>query len=170
MRWILQLEPAVCLTPLTRLQQNHSGCVNSLGFGEQGTVSAPCSAPPMFSWRLQLLVSGSDDETVRLWRLPNTSATSPAAECVGVMRGHFSNVFSTVFVPGTGDHQVVTGGNDGTCRLYDVNTQTQLSVMSHHVRKVIPCTLPIHTLKRSNTTTGYVLRSSQSPHVANVRL
>ena len=60
---------------------------------------------------------------------------------MAVLRGHHTNVFSAVFVPGTGDQQIVTGGNDGSCRLYDVNTQTQLSFMAHHNRKV--------TVKRS---------------------
>jgi WD40 repeat protein len=82
-----------------------------------------------------LLASGSDDETVRLWRLPHSSGRAPW-QCVGVLHGHVSNVFSSMFVPGTSDDRVVTGGNDGTCRLYDVNTQTQLSVMCHHFRKV----------------------------------
>ena len=74
---------------------------------------------------------------MRLWRLPHAaSAACAQQQCVGILRGHVSNVFSSVFVPGSGDQRLVTGGNDGTCRLYDVNTQTQLSIMCHHFRKV----------------------------------
>jgi WD40 repeat protein len=53
-----------------------------------------------------------------------------------VLHGHVSNVFSVKFLPGSGDQRLVTGGNDGSCRLYDVDTETQLSFMAHHSRKV----------------------------------
>jgi WD40 repeat protein len=129
------------------------------------------SAAVFSSCCLQLLASGSDDETVRIWRLPHgasASAQPRSRQCVAVLRGHQTNVSSTVFVPGTGDNHVVTGGNDGSCRLYDVTTQTQLSVMVHHSRKVflpIPPAMPC-----SHAASGALLRPPRPQHAPNLQL
>ncbi len=100
----------------------------------------------------QLLASGSDDETGRIWRLPHNASAAPwHQQCIAVLRGHHSNVFSVKFLPGSGDQWLVTGGNDGSCRLYDVDTQTQLSFMAHHSRKVAVrhnCTARFYCLAR----------------------
>jgi WD40 repeat protein len=86
---------------------------------------------------LQLLASGSDDGTVRIWKVPHQATASlEVPSSVAVLRGHVTNVFSSTFLPDTGDARVFTGGNDGTCRLFDVCTQTQLTLMVHHFRKV----------------------------------
>jgi WD40 repeat protein len=61
----------------------------------------------------QLLVSGSDDQTVRLWNLQT-------GECLHVKHGHVSWVRSVIF---SADGQIVfSGSDDRTIKLWDVAT------------------------------------------------
>eukprot|EP00667_Euglena_gracilis_P000902 EG_transcript_902 len=86
--------------PHCRALSGHSGCVNSIAF------SRPDG---------RLLVSGSDDRRVLLWRCFDRQAGSQPLRAYA---GHSSNVFCTALADG--NRFIVSCGNDGKILRYDV--------------------------------------------------
>jgi coatomer protein complex subunit alpha (xenin) len=70
-----------------------------------------------FHPRLPLIVSGSDDRQVKLWRMSETKAWE-----VDTCRGHTHNVLSVLFHP-TQD-LIISVGEDKTIRIWDLNKRT----------------------------------------------
>ncbi|KAH3743042.1 DDB1- and CUL4-associated factor 8 [Pelomyxa schiedti] len=97
--------------------EGHKGCVNTINFNASGN----------------LLVSGSDDTTVKLWNV-NTR------KCLQTLQGHTSNVFAGVFVPHKCDKEIVSAGNDSDIRLFDCIGRV-CTVYRHHVKKVLRLTV-----------------------------
>ena len=72
--------------------KGHTGSVNSVGFNHDGTK----------------IVSGSDDETIRVWNVDT-------GECILTLKGHTGNVYSVGFNhDGT---KIVSGSFDQTIRV-----------------------------------------------------
>jgi WD40 repeat protein len=90
----------------------HKGCVNTINFDSSG----------------EYLVSGSDDECVKIWNI-NT------AKCLKTLKGHISNVFSTLFFKQNRD-EVISGSNDADIRHYNIEKNFS-TVYRHHVHKVL---------------------------------
>ena len=87
-----------------RIIDGHSNAVLSVAFSLDGTQ----------------IVSGSDDETLRLW-----DAVSGAH--LNTLNGHSNSVRSVAFSPdGT---QIVSGSNDRTLRLWDAVSGTCLNML-----------------------------------------
>ncbi|TPX38646.1 hypothetical protein SeMB42_g06619 [Synchytrium endobioticum] len=85
----------------------HTGCVNALSWNQGG----------------DLLVSGSDDTHLCLWRYspgPSASAAQKSQLLARFPTGHRANIFSAKFVPGTSDNVVVCCAGDGDVRVFDV--------------------------------------------------
>ncbi|ONH68897.1 Coatomer subunit alpha [Cyberlindnera fabianii] len=70
-----------------------------------------------FHPRLPLIVSGSDDRQVKLWRMSETKAWE-----VDTCRGHSNNVLSVLFHP-TQD-LIISVAEDKTIRVWDLNKRT----------------------------------------------
>jgi len=99
----------------------HEGCVNAINFNSTGS----------------LLVTGSDDQAVKIWDFSTR-------KCLASLQGHSSNVFATLFLPEKGDREVISGGNDSDIRYYNLNSQENL-VYQHHKRKVLSlCVNPMN--------------------------
>ena len=60
-----------------KVSLRHSGCVNTANFNKNGT----------------LLVTGSDDLTVKIWGSPNFSNPDNVKRLISVPTGHTSNIF-----------------------------------------------------------------------------
>lgn len=87
-----------------RVLSAHGGCVNRLALSEDGT----------------LLLSGSDDCTLRIWRL-----CGDVSECNlkgTVEPGHLSNIFGVSFMPSTGCSYVASAGLDKQVRYTHVES------------------------------------------------
>ncbi|KAF4672048.1 hypothetical protein FOL47_000988 [Perkinsus chesapeaki] len=71
-----------------------------------------------------MIVSGSDDKDVRIWRQSRTVLKgSPPWQCVRTLdTGHSHNIFCATFVPGTNSREVVTCAGDGELRHIDVES------------------------------------------------
>ncbi|VDB85382.1 unnamed protein product [Peniophora sp. CBMAI 1063] len=82
----------------------HTGCVNALSWAEDGN----------------LLISGGDDTTVRLWRLQGRDPDERFPfTCQGTVRtGHTANIFNAQMLPYT--HKVATVAGDSQVRVFDV--------------------------------------------------
>jgi WD40 repeat protein len=91
----------------------HSGCVNSLEFNKSG----------------DLLLSGSDDRTVKIWN-------STSGECLETLHGHISNVFTASFIPLKACREIVSGSNDSDIRYYDLEKKV-CRVYQHHNKKIL---------------------------------
>ena len=70
-----------------------------------------------------LLISGSDDTFVHVWRAtadPQAAGGGPARlrPLTSHLTGHTHNIFGAVFVPGSSAHRAVTCGADGEVRLH----------------------------------------------------
>jgi len=83
---------------LARELTGHEGCVNCLEWNKSGDI----------------LASGSDDQTVILWR-PQTGD-----KIVQLSTDHQGNIFSVKFIPHTSDSSIVTGSQDSRVCLLDV--------------------------------------------------
>ncbi|KAI8473609.1 MAG: WD40-repeat-containing domain protein [Monoraphidium minutum] len=83
---------------LERVLEGHQGCVNTVAFD-------PCGA---------LLVSGSDDQTIRVWGFPD------GKERLRWDSGHRNNVFQARFMPHTGNSVLVSCAADGQVRVADL--------------------------------------------------
>lgn len=75
--------------------EGHQGCVNTVSFSPEDS---------------NILVSGSDDLTVKLW------AWQTGREICTIDSGHHSNVFQARIVPRYGPPVLVTSANDGQVR------------------------------------------------------
>jgi WD40 repeat protein len=86
-----------------------------------GVVTDDYVTTTAFSPRSDLLASGSYDETILLWHLPDLTI-------IKTLGGHDSGVFSIAFSPD--GELLVSGSFDGTVRLWSVKDGTQLSLRS----------------------------------------
>lgn len=104
---------------LLKSMQGHQGLITCLGLGHDG----------------ELLVSGSEDKTIRLWQ-PNK------AQLLTVLRGHDQGVnclaLSTPWMELSLPIQqlIVSGSDDQTIRLWDAQQGTVLDVLQGHTGRV----------------------------------
>lgn len=73
------------------------------------------------------LVSGSDDNTIKLWDVSNGRE-------IRTLKGHGEVVRSVAFSPDS--HSVATGNSDGTLKLWDVVSGRELRTLSGHSEAV----------------------------------
>jgi len=78
----------------------------------------------------QRIVSGSDDNTLRVWD-PETGV------CLRVLKGHTEGVSSVCALDSTGVQRIVSGSYDRTIRVWDPETGVCLRVLKGHTRSVI---------------------------------
>lgn len=98
--------------------EEHVGCVNTICWNADGT----------------LLVSGSDDCRICIWRY---SGGGSARLRTVADTGHCRNIFCARFVPLSSDEAVVTAACDGQVRLINLSTEhsQQLGVSCQFVSK-----------------------------------
>ena len=75
----------------------------------------------------RLIVSGSSDKTVRIWKVHT------GAELV-ILRGHEEFVGGVAFAPN--QRELVSGGGDKTLRIWNLESGTELAVLRGHERQV----------------------------------
>lgn len=83
----------------------HHGCVNSLGWSQEGV----------------LLASGSDDTKICVWN-PLDKAKTLVSKIVS---GHRANIFQSKFLPNSSNMKIVTTGRDGEVRLAQLDETGQ---------------------------------------------
>ncbi|KAK4198796.1 WD40-repeat-containing domain protein, partial [Triangularia verruculosa] len=88
---------------------------------------ASCDRAVAFSPDSRLIVSGSDDKTVRLW----DAATGAERR---VLQGHSSSVFAVAFSPDS--RLIVSGSHGNTVRLWDAATGAERRVLQGHSSSV----------------------------------
>ncbi|XP_071715911.1 protein ALTERED SEED GERMINATION 2 [Rutidosis leptorrhynchoides] len=79
--------------------EGHQGCVNTIAWNSTGS----------------LLISGSDDTHVNIWRFDKRRLLH------SIDSGHTANIFCTKFVPETSDELVVSGAADADVRLFNLS-------------------------------------------------
>jgi WD40 repeat protein/cytidylate kinase len=94
--------------PDVRILEGHHDIVRSAAFSPDG----------------QQIVSGSHDETVRVWN-------AQTGDQLAVLEGHISTVTSASFSPD--GQQIVSGSEDGTVRVWNAQTGDQLAVLEGHI-------------------------------------
>ncbi len=117
--WLLDQEMRDILArpDLLRLFSGHTDWVRSVAFHPDPERN--------------LLASGSDDGTVRLWDLEN-----PGGEPT-ILSGHTSSVYSVAFHPDPGRNLLASGSDDGTVRLWDLeNPGGEPTILSGHTSSV----------------------------------
>ncbi|KAL6299681.1 WD40 repeat-like protein [Sparassis latifolia] len=84
----------------------HTGCVNALSWANNG----------------ELLISGGDDTTVRLWRIdPSDSSREYPFVCNAVIHtGHRANIFNAQMLPNSS--RIATVAGDGQVRISDAGS------------------------------------------------
>lgn len=87
----------------TNILSGHRGCVNRLALSQDTT----------------LLLSGSDDCKLRLWRIHSPTHVVPLA---AVSPGHYANIFGVAFMPNTNNAFVASAGLDRQVRHTHVPT------------------------------------------------
>jgi WD40 repeat protein len=75
----------------------------------------------------QMLASGSDDQTIRLWNARD-------GNCLKVLQGHTSGVTSVRFSPN--GQTLASGSEDASVRLWSVDRRTYLTSLQGHARWV----------------------------------
>ncbi|WP_456476614.1 WD40 repeat domain-containing protein, partial [Oceanithermus sp.] len=90
-------------------------------FGHSGPVSAVSVLPD------GRVVSGSDDNTLRVWDLER-------GEAVQVLEGHRGSVLSLAVLP---DGRVVSGSDDNTLRVWDLERGEAVQVLEGHENWVL---------------------------------
>ncbi|ORX62385.1 WD40 repeat-like protein [Hesseltinella vesiculosa] len=113
---------------LNRMKQwqelkGHNGCVNTLFWSEKGDK----------------LLTGSDDNTLRIW-YPFDNAIKK--EHI-ISTGHSSNIFTAKFMPNTNDQVIVSGAGDAEVRVFDLSYSGDIPehiyvCHSHPVKHVAP--------------------------------
>jgi len=93
--------------------KQHTGWVRAVAFNHASQVT--------------LLVSGSTDQTLKLWDV-NTG------QCLKTYYGHTAPVRSVTFSPDA--HKLVSAGDDQTLRLWDINTGQCLKTYHGHTDRV----------------------------------
>ncbi|KAH8691808.1 NACHT and WD40 domain protein [Talaromyces proteolyticus] len=98
-------------SPVLQTLEGHSGSVQSVAFSRDG----------------QMVASGSNDNTVKLWD------TKTGTE-LQTLKGHWESVQSVAFSP---DGQMVASGSwDDTIKLWDTKTGTELQTLKGHSESV----------------------------------
>ncbi|CAN8076173.1 unnamed protein product [Agarophyton chilense] len=99
----------------------HTGCVNRLALDEEGS----------------LLLSGSDDCTLRIWSIEDHNCIRSKGV---VTPGHVNNIFGVAFMPNTGNSLVASAGLDQQVHLTNVETSKSLRWFCHtdSVKTVAP--------------------------------
>ncbi len=106
----------ICLWEVANIKQTitcngHTAWVQSLAFSPDG----------------QILASGSNDQTIRLWNLDT-------GQCLKTLRGHASWVQSLAFSPN--GQILASGSNDQTVKLWNVHTGQCLKTLLGHSNRV----------------------------------
>ena len=72
-----------------------------------------------------LLVTGSDDTTIKLWRIPDGGLDREQGEedALGVMQGHRNSVKACVFHPSVSG-ALATASSDNSVRIWDINSSS----------------------------------------------
>ncbi|ORX76260.1 WD40 repeat-like protein [Basidiobolus meristosporus CBS 931.73] len=83
---------------LTNILSEHTGCVNTVNWNETG----------------ELLVSGSDDTKLCIWKYPEGSLLS------SIETDHEANIFCTKFMPSTNSQVVISCAGDNVVKVWDV--------------------------------------------------
>ncbi|KAH6597713.1 hypothetical protein BASA50_004318 [Batrachochytrium salamandrivorans] len=112
---------------LTQCLQAHRGCVNTLAWSSDGDV----------------LLSGSDDTCICLWRYSpngsssnssnnNSSATNAHRRVsplllTRILTGHTANIFSAQFMPGLSHSTIVTCAGDNSIKVFDLEKSSVCS-------------------------------------------
>lgn len=94
--------------------EGHTGCVNAISWARDG----------------ELLLTGGDDTTVRLWR-PDSGGGSQEHpyKCEGVVEtGHRGNIFNAHMLPHS--NRIATVAGDGQVRVFDVGHSTPTSFIA----------------------------------------
>ncbi|KZP33014.1 WD40 repeat-like protein [Athelia psychrophila] len=84
----------------------HTGCVNTLSWAQDG----------------QLLISGGDDTTLRLWRMDQSDCTTDYPfKCDSIIRtGHHANIFNAQMLPFSS--RIATVAGDKQVRIFDIGS------------------------------------------------
>ena len=134
------------LTGQTTATLRHDAAVRSIAFSPDGL----------------LLVSASEDNTVRLWN-PETHVLE------ATLRGHTDSVLSVAFDPD--GMLVASGGADGAVRLWDPHTQTLEATLRGHTDSVLSIAFsPDGMLVASGSADGTVRLWDPQTHVLEATL
>jgi WD40 repeat protein len=94
--------------------KGHYSSVNSVAFSPNG----------------KQVVSGSDDETVRLWDVVTGAVLQTIGKGIFINEGHYDTVTSVAF--STNGKQVISGSSDRTVRVWDAVTGAALQTLKGH--------------------------------------
>ncbi|VDD75069.1 unnamed protein product [Mesocestoides corti] len=124
---------------LAQTLRGHSGavrCVELLplppALANPNLVSTPRSSPSVWEPPEALLISGSVDTTLKLWRLSSTFEWSRIT-CISTLQGHFD----TVRCVQADSEKAVSGSYDCTLRLWDLASSRQKVIFRGHTAGVV---------------------------------
>ena len=72
------------------------------------------------------LVSGGDDDAIKIWNTSTLGDTNPAASLIATLSGNTGNVMSAVFSPD--DSKIISAGYHTTIKIWNANAITDTSV------------------------------------------